>query len=397
LSRPANILVVITTLHEGGAQRHVAEVFPRLHRSGNSITVFSLRSAEGFASQLRDAGVAVIEAPWSRFLSTGRTRRALGVLLAGFNLAWLMIKNRPTVVHAFLPEACYLAIPIAWSLRRRARIATRRSLNNYQRGRWSVEQLERLVFATATGIIANASSVARQLVEEEGAPPDRVGLIPNGIDIKAWVPDEAVRASMRAALSVSADIPLLLVVANFIPYKGHSDLIMALGMLVRESSLPFVLAMAGRDDGSMRQLQKQATNEGLADRTRWLGMRRDVRQLLAATDVAVLPSHQEGSANFILEAMAASRPVVATDVGGNTELVEHGATGLIVPARSPRELATALGELLHDTHRRHVFGSAGQRRAERFFSLDQSVENYEALYAALASRQPLPAAMSWRP
>ena len=112
----------------------------------------------------------------------------------------------------------------------------------------------------------------------------------------------------------------------------------------------------------------------------WLGSRRDIPNLLSQADVGVLPSHEEGFSNAILEGMAAGLPMVVTDVGGNSEAVIDGETGFVVPSKDPKALAVALERLITDSEMRKSMGKAGRQRVEERFSLDSCVDAYEALF-----------------
>jgi glycosyltransferase involved in cell wall biosynthesis len=175
----------------------------------------------------------------------------------------------------------------------------------------------------------------------------------------------------------------LIIVANLIPYKGHADLVQALAICRQRMPLDWCLLIVGRDDGIQEQLQRQIDIIGSADRIRFLGARRDVPALLAAADIGLLVSHQEGFSNAILEGMAAGLPMIVTDVGGNAEAVRHGETGLVVPARDPDQLAAAIVRLSNDAAARNAFGNAGRERVREYFSFASCVDRYDRLYRGL--------------
>jgi glycosyltransferase involved in cell wall biosynthesis len=122
----------------------------------------------------------------------------------------------------------------------------------------------------------------------------------------------------------------------------------------------------------------------------WLGERSDVEDLLFASDIFVLPSHQEGFSNALLEAMAASVPAIATAVGGNSDAVVDGETGLLVPPSNPRSLAAAILRLAKNPELCRRFAEAGRRRVEQKFSLEACVDRYEKLYRAMGKADPPP-------
>ena len=129
---------------------------------------------------------------------------------------------------------------------------------------------------------------------------------------------------------------------------------------------------------------------GLETNIHWLGSRRDVPELLQASDLGVLASHQEGFSNAVIESMAASLPMVVTNVGGNSEAVLHGLSGLVVPARNPARLGDAIAEIACDPERGKAMGEAGRIRAEQHFSLTACLDKYETMYRSLLAGQGLP-------
>jgi glycosyltransferase involved in cell wall biosynthesis len=191
-------------------------------------------------------------------------------------------------------------------------------------------------------------------------------------------------------LQIPDDALVITVIANLIAYKGHRDLVDALALIRDQLPQPWRLLAIGRDDGIGGDLKAQAQSLGLGDNIRWLGERGDVDELLSASDMFNLPSHQEGFSNALLEAMAARLPVVATAVGGNADAVVAGETGSLVPVRDPRALAAAILRLAQDPDLRASFGEAGRRRVEQRFSLQACVDRYERLYRALGEADPLP-------
>jgi glycosyltransferase involved in cell wall biosynthesis len=139
------------------------------------------------------------------------------------------------------------------------------------------------------------------------------------------------------------------------------------------------------EPATVETLRKAIAAHGLEDVVALLGRRRDVPDLLHAADVFVLSSRQEGFPITILEAMAAGKPVIATDVGGCSEAVVHGETGLIVPPENPDALANAIIELLEDRDRSAAMGAAGRERVEREFTVDRMVEQHLEVYERLAA------------
>jgi glycosyltransferase involved in cell wall biosynthesis len=193
------------------------------------------------------------------------------------------------------------------------------------------------------------------------------------------------RPQARARLGLAQADLVFTSVANLFPYKGHADLLQALHMVRDRLPAEWVLLVSGRDvDGTLAALRRLADRQNLAGHVRFLGERRDIPAILSAADIHISASHYEGFPNNILEAMCAGLPIVATAVGGVSEQVVHGSTGLLVPPGDPGALAAALLTLANDARRRHMLGQGGRRRVEEQFPIRGAVRALELAYESAA-------------
>jgi glycosyltransferase involved in cell wall biosynthesis len=190
-------------------------------------------------------------------------------------------------------------------------------------------------------------------------------------------------AAKRREQGVGEGDPVIGIAARFASVKDHATLLRAFGR-VRVVRPDAKLVLAG--DGELRgDLEALGDELNLGESVRFLGVRRDVPELLATWDVFCLSSLSEGTSVTLLEAMAAGLPTVVTDVGGNPEIVEHGATGLLAPRGDDAGLADAMLALLADPQRRRRMGEAGRERVTRLFTLDRMIEDYRRLYRDVLS------------
>ncbi|HYW69293.1 MAG TPA: glycosyltransferase family 4 protein [bacterium] len=225
-----------------------------------------------------------------------------------------------------------------------------------------------------------------QLIDHYGIPPERIVAIRNGIDVAGF--DEDIDESgVRAELGFSDDDSIALLIGRFAARKGHTFALRALtSAMERVSGLRMIFA----GDGELEEeLKAEARELGLADRVLFAGFRRDVPRLLAASDALILPSESECLPLVILEAMAARRPVIATDVGGISEAVEDGRTGLLVKPRDAVGLSDALVEVLGDRERGRSMGLEGRRKVEAEFSLEACAAAVFDVYSELLARGDL--------
>jgi glycosyltransferase involved in cell wall biosynthesis len=378
------ILFVIGTLDVGGAERQLVEMTTNLD-SAFEPAVCCLTRGGPLVSELEQAGVPVFVIGL-RGVRNQRGLRQLGALFSvpGALMAFFrhLRQFRPHVVHGVLFHAYVLAAAAASLARVPVVITSRRSLSHFKRSRPLYRLVEGFANRRTDRIIANSEAVRLDTVSSEGLPQERVDVIYNGLDLRLY--ERPVCQTLRDALQLGEG-PVALTLANLIPYKGHADLLEAWASVCAfEPSATLLLA----GDGPARPaLEAQARQLRLDNRVRFLGLRRDVPELLTVADLLVHPSHQEGFCNALLEAMAAGKPVVATAVGGNAEAVSDGATGYIVPARDAPELASAVLRVLGSTDRGRAMGARGKLRVGELFGREVMVRRYEATYrAALAAK-----------
>jgi glycosyltransferase involved in cell wall biosynthesis len=378
----AGILFVTSSLDVGGTERHLASISGVLRARGWTVAVYCTGGEGAFAEVLRRDGIRVMVPPRpvrSR-LDALAGGRAFRLPLAAFHLLRVLLKGRFAIVHFFLPEAYIVGAPLAFLVRRRLLVMSRRSLNNYQERLPLGGLIERCLHSLMTAVLANSRRVAKQL-EGEGVAARRIGLIYNGVGESGRA--GANRAQVRAMLGLEDTSLVLVIVANLIPYKGHLDLIEALGRVAGKMPAGWRLLAVGRDDGLGVAIRSRAHALGIESHVSLLGGRSDIPDLLRASDIGLLASHQEGFSNAIIEGMQASLPMIVTDVGGNAEAVRDGETGLVVAPRNPDALGDAILRLACDGELRQRYGEAGRRRVDAHFSLDGCVAAYEALYCGL--------------
>ncbi len=374
-------MVVIPALNAGGTELHIASIMPQLAEKGFDICVAAISAGGPVVDVLRSRRIRVLE-PASSGDREGITRSRQGRPVSGTFGLVKDLRQRPVdIVHSFLPLAYLAGSFAAWITKTPITVMSRRNLNLYQKRYPGMARIERYLHRRTSYILGNSNCVARELLTE-GAPSERVGVIYNGIDAVQTDAD-IDRSDERADLDIPDDALVLTIVANLISYKGHADLIDALGAVSEQMPAGWVLQVVGRDDGLGPGLKARANSLGLAAHVRFLGQRTDISKLLRLSDIGLLVSHEEGFSNAVLEGMAASLPMIVTDVGGNAEAVIDGENGYVVPAHDTDRLGRAIVKLAGDAGLRQELGRAGRRRITDIFSQAACVEKYCGLYDAL--------------
>lgn len=226
-------------------------------------------------------------------------------------------------------------------------------------------------------MVAVSENLKEFIVERVGVSPGRVKVLYNGVDRLPHC-DRTEVAKCRRELGLPENHQIVGVVGNLYPVKGHQYLIEGIpSVLAKCPNTSFVFAGRGQLEN---ELKAQVHRLGVEERVFFLGLRQDIPRILAMLDVFVLPSLSEGLSMAILEAMIAGKPVVATQVGGNPELVLHGETGFLVPPRDSQALASRLVTLLTNRRQAAQFAEKSKCRAEGQFSLRAMVCAYQSLY-----------------
>lgn len=228
-----------------------------------------------------------------------------------------------------------------------------------------------------TRIVAVSQDAASQCILDEKIPAYKVMTILNGVDTDIFSPNRDI-ASLKHSLGIANNIPVIGIVARLAPIKDHATLIAACQIL-KLSGIDFHLLVVG--DGPLKnELLSLADTLQLAASITFAGARFDIPILMNAMDVFVLSSVSEGISLTLIEAMACELPIVATNVGGNPEVVIEGETGFLVPKQAPGLMAERIKQLLSNIALRQEFGRKGRLRAIKCFSIKRVGQQYEDQY-----------------
>lgn len=233
----------------------------------------------------------------------------------------------------------------------------------------------RLINGWVNKIVVVSNSIKDMVMKTETVEEEKIEVVYNGVEIPTAL---ANLPQKKTQISLKPSDLVIMHVANLRPVKGHEYLIQAFASI----SLQYPdakLVLIGKDElnGSLQELSKHL---GIKDRVLFLGQRTDVTELLQISDICVLPSLSEGMSNAILEYMALAKPVIATNVGGNPELIENGYNGLLVNKEDVAQLSHALKELLDDPQKRMRMGENGQALIRTKFSMPAMMNNYQRLF-----------------
>ncbi len=247
---------------------------------------------------------------------------------------------------------------------------------NYDRARFDRRWLQRLTARhAATHLVAVSPTIRQQFIDAWGIPQDQISTIYNAVPMDRYGAIPARPARETGAPVVITNI------GRLSPQKGQRLLLDAFALVVQQQ--PAVKLMIVGQGRLEEELNAHAAQLGLNEQVVFTGLRRDIPQVLADSDVFVLSSLWEGLPVTAVEAMAAARPAIVTDVGGNRDVVEHGRSGVVVPPNDVRALATAMLALATNPEQRVSMGEAARERVRDDFSIGTFTSAHEALYTRL--------------
>lgn len=374
--RQRRVFHLLDSLNVGGTETQAVELALRMAGPEYKITMGCLHAEGPLLERLQGSPIELRE-----FHPRGGLDSPLGL----YQLARLVLflkREQVDVVHTHDLWSNLMGVPAAKVAGVPAIISSRRDLAHFDWYQGPKRAWLRRIQNLSDVVLANATPIRDALIAEDGFAPETLRVIHNGVDTLKFQQGKRDRSRLFPGLE---NAKLVVLVGNMhSDVKGHPWLIAAAPTVIREfPSTCFVFA----GDGDMRpRFEKQVADLGLRDHFLFLGRRSDIPDVLASCDIAVLPSRAEGLPNAVLEYMAAGLPVVVSRVGGNSELVQDGVTGLLAPSEDPSAIADALLRLLRDPELARRMASNGRRMAVESYGFDRLIREVDELYTELLER-----------
>ena len=360
--RGMRVLHVIDSLIQAGAEALVKDMVPRMRSAGIDVSVAVLKELDGpFERELREKNIA--------FLPT-----APGGIYSPAHI--FSLKRH---IHKFdVIQVCLfpaqLFVPLAALLGgSKVPIILSEQTTQHRRKKMWLHPLETWMYSRYTAIACASDGIAASLTAWIPGVEAKITVIPNGIDVETF---ESAKPASRASAGINNGNCALLYVASLQPRKDHVNLLRAMAN-IPDADLMLV------GDGEMRpQLERLAETLGIAQRVHFLGRRKDVPELLKMADIYVHPPAVEGFGIAAAEALAAGKPIVATNVPGLAQVVADA--GILVPPGDPATLAKEVNKLMESPTRRQQLSRAAVERG-RQFSIEKTVAAYIDLYRSVLS------------
>jgi glycosyltransferase involved in cell wall biosynthesis len=372
---PTKILKFLTMFAIGGTERQFVYLAKGLDKSRFDIRVGCFSKKGEFLKDIEAMNLPVVEYPINSLYSPRMLQRQ-------WRFARDLRRQNIRLVHAYgfypnvfsVPAARFAGCITIASVRDTGVFTSQIKLKTLS---------QRTACHLADRVVANSSAVRNWLVGL-GMDQNHIDVIPNGIAVNGRLA-RSRDFGIRHELGIDPKVPVIAVISRLNPGKGIEYLLKA-AVIVREQfpEARFLIVGGSYFDPAYKPaLELLARQLKVADRVLFTGERNDIQQLLQEVNISVLPSLSEGLSNSLLESMAAGLPVIATNVGGNPEIVQDGKTGFLVPARDEKALSDAILRMLKAPELAERFGHAGYERVGTHFSLAAAVRKTEELYTML--------------
>lgn len=374
--RKWQVVRVVTRLNVGGPARH-ALLLTRL-LAGEHPTLLAVGRVSSREGEMTDPEVPIVRVPLVRPI------RPVTDLDALMSVRSLLRRTAPRIVHTHMAKAGVVGRIAALGLRERPHSV--HTFHGHVLDGYFSPPAERLFLeierrlARHTDILIAVSIEIRDALLDLGiGRPEQYRVIPVGLDLDPYLAVVGRSGEIRAKFGLSDDVPLIGTIGRLVPVKDHLTLFRALQRIPHAH-----LAVIG--DGDRRSaLEASVRTMGIGDRVHFTGWCKEVPSALADLDVVALSSRNEGTPVALIEALAAARAVVATDVGGVRSVVADGQTGLLVGPADSVALSDAMSKMLRDPDMRHRMGDAGRKDVRMRFGKERLVQDMRTLYGQLLS------------
>lgn len=387
-AKKRNVLFVAHDVSLGGAQLCLLELIQGLDRQ--QILPIVVVSREGpFVQEMRRLNIEVCIVPFEHWIPFthrwGRWHLKKFIMHLPSTVMILMglIKKYQIDVVYTNTLICLDGAIAALLLRRRHIWHLHENLegNNEIKSYLSHKLVYKLVKFLSDIIIVNSKHVLNSYFN---GPTNKCTVVHNGVDTDKY--NNKNSNYLKLELGITSLTKIVAIVGTIIPIKGHMDFFVAAKQIL--SGYPdcvFVVVGSG-NEMLLQNLKIYTQEENISSHFYYLGNRADIEHIMASIDVLVLASLQEAFGRVIVEAMAASKPVVATRSGGPEEILEDGKTGFLVPIHSPESMATSVLKILHDVRLANDMGKNGRQRVESTFSLKKYIQTIQDLILSLTAR-----------
>lgn len=380
-----NLLHVIGSLQIGGAEKLLVSTMRKIDKKRFNPIVCCTGAGGELEQNMRECGIPV------KVLCSNRPGSgSFYDLIEIVRLAYFMRKNRIDIVHTHLFESNVIGRIAAKLAKVPVTVSTIHNIYHWKKGKGFKNRIKALVDKITanyfTDMLIAVSDSVRKYHIDLGFNAKKIVILRNMVDLNEFKPlHNFDPVKKRRELRLDINCPVILNVAVLSEQKGHKYLLKAAKSIL--TTVPNTQFLIVGDGPLKAQLMSIAKIAGVSDNVTFIGMRKDIPELLSTCDIFVMSSLWEGLPITLLEAMAMAKPIVATSVGGIPEVIENGKDGILVPPKDPEALADAIIYLLRNKEKAKEMGIAAMKKVEEQYSASVVVRKLEQLYEELLSKK----------
>lgn len=373
------ILYVITGLSIGGAEKALLALVSHLDREKYSVIVCSLKTGGAIGEEMHKQGIKVMTLARGEKLKISIGINFIPKIL---RLARIIEKEKPQIIHTFLFQANIATRFAAYIVRRKVVSRTPVVISSIRAYRQSMgfgemwyNLFDRLTYRLTDKIISVSKGAKNYIVKQTGIDSRKIVVIHNGVDIDFY--DPKIRGE-KEKYNLSKNSMVIGAIGRLCIHKGYKYLLRAaVKVIERFPDARFWII----GEGYLRKrLERESSLLGISKNVTFWGCRRDIPEMLSLIDIFVLSSLSEGLSNTLLEAMAMQKPVIATDIPGNDEVVTGGVDGILVPPANRQKLAEAIISLIEDPDKAREIGEKARKKIIENFREKKMIQKTEAIY-----------------
>lgn len=362
------IAYLIADLEAGGAQKHLVRLISKIDRQQYEPMIFCIYKKGRLLTEFEQLNVEIIG-----LASCDKGSPFFCTIKYIFMLKEYFRRSKVDIVHSYIYYMNLLATIAGRLAKVKAIVISKRNVDDWMGTKEIL--LSKIYNFLTDRILVNCNAVKKDAIVREGANPEKVVVVYNGVDSKELSCNRPVTDLVHVVGTASV----------FRPKKGIEYFIAAADILLKKrKDIKFILIGYSRDPTYINILKDSIDRLGISNYFEFHGFVEDMIDYLDKNiDIFVLPSLQEGMSNALLEAMAASKPCIVTNAGGNPEVVEDGKTGLVVPKANPLFLANAMEKLLDDARLSQHLGKNARQVIHEYFTTEKMVQAINVLYQSL--------------
>lgn len=358
------ILHLIQSLDNGGCENMLLRTLPLL--SDFEHNIITLNHQGELADKFKEKNISIINISQKNILDIFSYRRLLKNIK----------KNNPDLIITYLFHADAIGRIFLQIFTKIQIIPFLRTTYNHERY-WLARLFEKFTKYFVKNYLANSQSVKNFYVDNIGVKKEKITVISNGIDTDFYSKIERDE-SLRKNLGIREEEIAMICVANLHITKGHKYLLEAFENIYQKNKNIKLLLVGDGDE--RKKLEKQVNKYFSKNNILFLGKRNDVPRLLKISDIFILPTLFEGMSNAIMEAMAAGKPIITTDIPENKDLIENKETGILFPARDTKSLQKDIKLLMSDFNFREKLGQNAQQKAGKDFDIQKVANQFASFY-----------------